>query len=88
MKIEAWSEVMRLGRPNLVIQWVMRTATHDSVVASVIGIASGQDVERSVAVKRFLNPTKGGRDSTMLTWMCTKQRLGFWEVLSPSRCDR
>ena len=86
MKPEPQSEVMRLGRPNLAIQRVMRTETHDSVVVSVIGIASGQDVERLVVVKRSLNPTKGGRDSTMLTWMCSKQRLGFWEVLSPSGC--
>ena len=60
----------------------------DSVDASTIGIASGQRVDRSTIVKRYLKDCEGGRGPTMSTCMCPNRRLGWGKEPIPDSVCR
>ena len=70
------SEVMCKGTPNLETQEDNRAEAQAEVVADFIGTASGQRVERSTMVKRYLKSSEEGRGPTTSTWMCENRRWG------------
>ena len=67
MNEEPRSEVMCSGMPNLETQAERKAAAHEEDIASTMGTASGQRVERSTMVKRYLWPLEKGRGLTMST---------------------
>ena len=67
VKTDPLSEVIVSGRPNLAIQPSMSAVTQESVVASVIGVASGHLVDLSIVVNRYLYPSDDGSGPTMST---------------------
>ena len=80
VKTEPRSDVMCSGRPNLLIQASSRAVTHDTVVASSIGIASGHLVDLSMIVNRYRFPSELGSGPTIYTCMCPKRRVGCWKL--------
>jgi hypothetical protein len=59
-----WSVVIVCGQPKRDIQPVMRARATVSAVMSGIGIASGQRVNRSTAVRQYAKPADVGRGPT------------------------
>ena len=76
VKEEPRSEVMCPGTPNLETHAERKAVAQEAVEESTKGTASGQRVERSMIVNRYLWPSDWGRGPTMLTWMWEKRRLG------------
>ena len=57
VKTDPRSDVIISGKPNLEIQVFIRAETHESVVESVKGTASGHLVDRSIIVNKYLLPS-------------------------------
>ena len=83
VKDEPLSYVICSGTPNLEIHDVTKAAAQASAVDDFMGIASGQRVERSTTVRRYLWSSEGGRGPTTSTWMCEKRRSGVLKVPTP-----
>ena len=64
------------GTPNLAIQPRTKALATDSAVMSIRGNASGQCVNLSMHVRRYLYPWEGGRGPTISTWTTSKRASG------------
>ena len=76
IKAPPLSDVMCSGNPKREIHKLSKAAAHDDADSSVIGVASGHLVERSMIVNRYRNPSEAGKGPTMSTWMCANLRCG------------
>ena len=76
-----WSVVMVCGHPKRAIQPDSNACPTVSAVMSCIGMASGQRVKRSTAVRQYLNPADVGKGPTRSMWMCRNRAAG--SVKSP-----
>ena len=68
------SEVICKGTPNREIHDERRADAQSVAVAVFIGTASGQRVERSTIVKRYLKSSDEGRGPTTSTCICENRR--------------
>ena len=63
------SVVTDSGTPNVEMRPCVKASMTDEAVMSFMGIARGQRVRRSTAVRRYLKPLDDGRE-TMSTFQC------------------
>jgi hypothetical protein len=71
------SDVITAGKPNLDIQLPTKAAAQSSAVVDLSGAASHHRVERSIMVKRWVNPSEeAGRGPTKSMCRCKKRRSG------------
>ena len=75
---EPRSDVICSGTSNLEIQVEGKAAAQEEDVASCMGTASGQRVERSMKVKMYLLPSEGGRGLNV-DMNVGESSLGLWE---------
>ena len=68
MKEEPLSEVMCSGTLNLETHSDGKAVAQEAAEESTKGTASGQRVEQSMIVNRYLWPSDGGRGPMMSTW--------------------
>ena len=68
------------GVPKREIHVCVKALATVSVVQSVIGTASGQRVKRSTQVRRYTQPSEGGRGPTRSMCTLSKRALGVAKV--------
>ena len=68
------------GAPKVDTQRLIKARATVSAVISGIGIASGQRVNRSMHVRRYLLLLDTGRGPTMSRWMWSKRASGLAKV--------
>ena len=76
VKEEPLLEVICNGTPNLDTQADSKAEAQASAVADFMGMASGQRVDRSTIVNKYLKSSDAGRGPTTSTWMCEKRHCG------------
>ena len=64
------------GTPNREIHPLMKALATVSAVISVRGIASGERENRSIHVRRYVNPLDSGSGLTMSMWMISNRVSG------------
>ena len=79
------SVAMVEGTPKREMQPARKAWATDSAVMEVRGIASGQRVNLSTHVRRYVNPRDGGSGPTRSMWMTSKRASGFGKV-EPGAC--
>ena len=77
-------EVMCFGTPNRLIHRDRRPGAHEEENALDIETTSNQRVDLSMMVKRYRDPSEGGKGLTMSVWMCPNQREGGWKSPMPN----